>query len=114
MTATGHMRATKITIDLGDRGLYRALKVAAAEQDRSVKDIVIEAVRFWLSHQRQVETTLASDTHKRVLEESNGHRMSFSEVEVRLQNENELPNAADNRGEMAVETMATEDEKTYA
>lgn len=60
MNTTGHLRATKITIDLGDRGLYRALKVAAAEQDRSVKDIVIEAVRFWLSHQPLVETTLAS------------------------------------------------------
>lgn len=114
MTATGHMRATKITIDLGDRGLYRALKVAAAEQDRSVKDIVIEAVRFWLTHQRLVETTLASDTRTRVLEESNGHRMSFSEVEMRLQNESELSNAVDNRGEIAVEAMETEEEKTYA
>jgi hypothetical protein len=27
-------------------------------------------VRFWLSHQRQVESTLASDTRTRVLEES--------------------------------------------
>ncbi len=114
MNTTGHLRATKITIDLGDRGLYRALKVAAAEQDRSVKDIVIEAVRFWLSHQRQVESTLASDTRTRVLEESNGHRMSFAEVETRLQSENELSNATDNREGIAVETIVAAEEKTYA
>ena len=37
----------KVTIDI-DPDLYRALKVEAARADRSVRDIVDEALKSWL------------------------------------------------------------------
>jgi len=37
----------KVTIDL-DGALYRAVKVAAARSDRSVRDVVDEALAAWL------------------------------------------------------------------
>lgn len=38
----------KVTIDL-DAELYRAVKVEAARTDRSVRDIVDEALKAWIS-----------------------------------------------------------------
>ncbi len=37
----------KVTIDLSD-DIYRAVKVEAARSDRSVREIVDEAIRAWL------------------------------------------------------------------
>jgi plasmid stability protein len=37
----------KVTIDVGD-DLYRAIKVEAARSDRSVREIVDEALEAWL------------------------------------------------------------------
>lgn len=37
----------KVTIDLGD-DLYRAVKVEAARQDRSIRDVVEDALEAWL------------------------------------------------------------------
>lgn len=37
----------KVTIDL-DSGIYRAIKVEAARTDRSVRDVVDEALAAWL------------------------------------------------------------------
>jgi plasmid stability protein len=44
----------KVTIDL-DADLYRAVKVEAARSDRSVRDIVDEALEAWLE---------AAETHE--------------------------------------------------
>ena len=44
----------KVTIDL-DPELYRAVKVEAARMDRSVRDIVDEALEAWLD---------AAETHE--------------------------------------------------
>jgi plasmid stability protein len=38
----------KITLDLADDELYRAIKIEAAHRDRSVREIVEEALRDWL------------------------------------------------------------------
>jgi predicted transcriptional regulator len=41
-------KMTKLTVDLQDRDLYRALRHAAIERDRPVREIVVEALRQWL------------------------------------------------------------------
>ncbi|MDQ2743987.1 MAG: hypothetical protein M3Z66_17055 [Chloroflexota bacterium] len=43
-------KSAKITVDLGDRQLYRRLHMAAVKQDLTTREIVIEAVSFWLDH----------------------------------------------------------------
>lgn len=44
----------KVTIDLPDE-LYRAVKVEAARTDRSVRDVVDEALEAWLSAAEEAE-----------------------------------------------------------
>lgn len=48
----------KITLDL-DSDLYRAVKVEAARTDRSVRDVVAEAIGQWLER-REAEEDAAS------------------------------------------------------
>ncbi|MDA8202563.1 MAG: hypothetical protein M0Z49_07365 [Chloroflexi bacterium] len=48
----------KTTLEL-DAGLYRAVKVEAARADRSIRDVVEEALRGWLER-REDEEDLAS------------------------------------------------------
>jgi hypothetical protein len=40
----------RLTVDLGDPALYRAIRHAAIDQGRPVKEIVAEALRIWLEH----------------------------------------------------------------
>jgi plasmid stability protein len=44
----------KVTIDLPEE-LYRAVKVEAARTDRSVRDVVDEALEAWLSAAEEAE-----------------------------------------------------------
>ena len=44
----------KVTFDL-DPDLYRTLKVEAARTDRSVRDVVAEAIAGWLERQEEAE-----------------------------------------------------------
>lgn len=44
----------KITVDL-DRDLYRALKVEAARADRSLRDVLGEAIGNWLERVEEAE-----------------------------------------------------------
>ncbi len=44
----------KITVDLDD-DLYRAVKVEAARGDRSVRDVMAEAIEGWLEQQVEDE-----------------------------------------------------------
>jgi hypothetical protein len=44
----------KVTIDL-DASLYRAIKVEAARSDRSVREIVDEAIAAWLAAAEEAE-----------------------------------------------------------
>jgi len=41
-------KSTRITVDLGSEELLKAVKIAAVEQGRTVRDIVIEALTQWL------------------------------------------------------------------
>ena len=42
-------KGTRITVDLGSEELAKALKIAAVQQGRTVRDIVVEALDRWLS-----------------------------------------------------------------
>lgn len=41
-------KGTRITVDLGDEELFKAIKFAAVEQGKPLREIVIEALRRWL------------------------------------------------------------------
>lgn len=45
----------KVTIDLADGDVYRAIKVEAARSDRSVREIVEEALTAWLERREDAE-----------------------------------------------------------
>lgn len=49
----------KVTIDLGDE-LYRAIKVEAGRSDRSVREIVDEALASWLEATETAEDTASA------------------------------------------------------
>ena len=50
----------KVTIDL-DAELYRAVKVEAARADRSVREIVDEALEAWLASAEAVEDRASAE-----------------------------------------------------
>ena len=50
----------KVTIDVPD-GLYRAVKVEAARTDRSVRDIVDEALEAWLTAAEDAEDRASAE-----------------------------------------------------
>ncbi len=45
-------KGTRITVDLGDEELSKAIKFAAVEQGKPVREIVIEALRQWLDREK--------------------------------------------------------------
>ena len=49
------IQKSKITVDLGDDDLYRALKIAAIENKSSLREVVIEALKDWLIRQEELE-----------------------------------------------------------
>lgn len=46
---------TRITVDLGDAELAKAIRMAAVESGRTVRDIVVEALLLWLEREAQPE-----------------------------------------------------------
>lgn len=50
----------KITVDI-DADLYRAVKVEAARSDRSVRDVVDEAIAGWLEAREAAEDRASAD-----------------------------------------------------
>ena len=42
----------RVTVDLGSVELYRALRIAAAERDSSLRDVIVTALEEWLARQR--------------------------------------------------------------
>jgi len=63
-------RGSRITVDLGDEELVKAVKIAAVEQDRTVRDIVVEALTQWLG----AEPGKAPTTQTSVEQESQSTR----------------------------------------
>jgi predicted transcriptional regulator len=51
----------KVTVDL-DPELYRSLKVEAARVDRSVRDVLADAIEAWLERQEDVEDRASATT----------------------------------------------------
>jgi hypothetical protein len=51
----------KITLDLADAELYRAIKVEAARRDRAVREVVEEALEQWLQRIEDEEDAAAAD-----------------------------------------------------
>ncbi len=41
-------KGTRITVDLGSEELLKAIKIAAVEQGKSIREITTEAFREWL------------------------------------------------------------------
>jgi len=74
----------RINVDLGDRGLLRRLKIAAAENVMTLTQIAVEALTYWLDHQEEVEDELARQKLARVTAKSSGEYLSHEEVKRRL------------------------------
>lgn len=47
-------RSTRITVDLGSGDLFKAVKIASVEQDKTIREIVIEALEAWLILKKDV------------------------------------------------------------
>jgi hypothetical protein len=77
-------RASKITVDLGDRALYRALKLAAVEEDMTIREVVIEAVRYWLDHREEIEDQLACEKADRVETTRDGEQIPLERVRAEM------------------------------
>ena len=43
----------RITVDLGSAELYRAVRIAAAERDASMRAVIVQALEEWLERQRE-------------------------------------------------------------
>ena len=50
---------TRLTVDLGSSALYRSVKVLAAYQGKSLRDVVAEALRDWVEKQEELEDLAA-------------------------------------------------------
>jgi len=61
----------KITVDLDD-DLYRAVKVEAARSDRSVRDLITEAIDRWLTLQEDDEDRRSADAALQEYERDGG------------------------------------------
>jgi hypothetical protein len=71
----------KATLDL-DADVYRAIKVEAARSDRSVKDIVDEALRRWIEAREDEEDRIAAQAALAEYERDGG--LDAHEVFARL------------------------------
>jgi len=45
-------KGTRITVDLGSKELLKSVKIAAVEQGKSVREIVIQALKQWLERSK--------------------------------------------------------------
>jgi hypothetical protein len=48
-------RGTRITVDLGNEDLLKAIKIAAVEQGKSIRELTIEALQEWLERRMAEE-----------------------------------------------------------
>ena len=45
-------KGTRITVDLGSEELLKSVKIAAVEQSKSLREIVIQALKQWLERSK--------------------------------------------------------------
>jgi esterase/lipase len=48
----GMAKGTRITVDLGSEELLKSVKIAAVEQSKSLREIVIQALKQWLERSK--------------------------------------------------------------
>jgi len=48
-------RGTRITVDLGNEDLLKAIRIAAIEQGKSIRELTIEALQEWLERRMAEE-----------------------------------------------------------
>jgi len=48
-------KGTRITVDLGSEELLKAIKIAAIERGKSIREITTEAFRGWLERREALE-----------------------------------------------------------
>ena len=49
------IKGGRITVDLGNEELHKAIKIAAIEQGKSMREIVLEALREWFERREGLE-----------------------------------------------------------
>ncbi len=57
-------KATKITVDLGNPGLYKAVKILAIERGLTLREVVIDALKDWVEKQEELEDLAAVEEVK--------------------------------------------------
>jgi len=73
----------KVTVVFDDDQLYTALKVEAARLDRSLKDVISEALELWLEAREEGEDL--ADFRERMAEYRKKGGMPWEEVRARIQ-----------------------------
>lgn len=48
-------KTAKITVDLGDTELYKAVKILAIERGITLREVVVEALKDWVEKQEELE-----------------------------------------------------------
>lgn len=71
-------KRTRLTIDLGDDQLYRAVRHAAVDLGRPVREIVVEALRRWIEERENAEDIAA------IREVSAEATVPWEEVQARI------------------------------
>lgn len=72
---------TKLSVELDDPSLHRALKAAAAERGTTMRDVVVQALREWLERQEEEEDIAAI----REVEDSETIPWEQAKAEIRQQ-----------------------------
>ena len=57
-------KTCKITVDLGDSALHKAVKILAIEKGVTLREVVIEALKDWVEKQEDLEDLKAIDEAK--------------------------------------------------
>ncbi len=52
---------SKITVELGDARLYKAVKILAVEQGITLREVVVEALKDWVEKQEDLEDIQAME-----------------------------------------------------
>ncbi len=52
-------KTAKLTVDVGDPRLYKAIKILAIERGSTLREVVVEALRDWIGKQEDLEDLAA-------------------------------------------------------
>ena len=55
---------SRITVDLGNAELYRALRIAAIERDCSMREVIVQALEQWLDRETSTPASIAAEPEK--------------------------------------------------